>query len=80
MPQLSEGAKIQLIDLAVTIAASEVPRLIAFFRTLGAAGQMTAEQILMKLEQADAIDEAVIAAARKALREAGVDPAHGVGS
>jgi hypothetical protein len=67
MVKLSSEAQIRLVDLAITIAASEIPKLIGFFKSLGAAGQMTAEQIMLQLDRADTIDDAVIAAARKAL-------------
>lgn len=71
MPEIT-ATETKLIDLAVTILATELPRLIAFLCSLRSQGQRTAEQIVADLARANAIDAAVIAAARKALTEAGV--------
>ena len=64
---LTTPAGLQLVNLGVTLAVTDLPKLIAALRAMGSAGTATAAQIAAALAQADSIDAQVIANAKAAL-------------
>lgn len=66
---------IQLVNLLLPIAVSEIPKLVQFFMSLGKQGQATAAQIVAAVEHMEEVDAVVKDRMRKALAEAGLpDP------
>jgi hypothetical protein len=74
---------VQLADLLLPIAVSEIPKLVKFFMSLGTPqGAATAAQIVAATEHMEGVDAIVKDRARRAMLEAGfaTDPGNGVGS
>lgn len=70
-----DNATVQLVNLLLPIAVSEIPKLVQFFMSLGKQGQATAAQIVAAVEHMEEVDAVVKDRMRKALAEAGVpDP------
>jgi hypothetical protein len=80
MPQINDKT-IQLVDLLLPIAVSEIPKLVGFFMSLGTKeGAATAQQIVEAADHMLEVDAVVRDRARRALLEAGMtDPGNGVG-
>ena len=70
-----DNTSIQLVNLLLPIAVSEITKLVQFLMSLGKQGQVTAAQIVAAVEHMEEVDAVVKDRARKALAEAGVpDP------
>lgn len=67
-----DGKTIQLVNLLLPIAVSEIPKLVQFFMGLGNQGQATAAQIVAAVEHMEEVDAIVKDRMRKALAEAGL--------
>jgi hypothetical protein len=70
-------AEVRLINLGITVAAELVPKLIAWFASMG--DHATAEKLAADLARADGVDDHIKAEARKALLGTPLDPGNGIG-